>query len=250
MIIQIPPIDLDVDSIISKLSYVSAAITECRTQLAGKIPLIGFSGLPFTLLAYMIEGESSKVFSKARKQYYKNHEKFMSLVAFLESCIIRYVDEQIKAGAQLIQLFESHSDFVSVDMVEDLGNPIIRIAEEIKKQHPDIPITVYAKNANTSMIQLLSRSKYVDTFGVDWGLTGQQARSLYGENFTLQGNLNPSALHSSPDKLENLTNKMISSFVTDRENPRYIANLGHGIYPDSPIESVEKFIETIHSFKL
>lgn len=243
-------LDLNINSVCDKCQYVNNAITECRTQLAGKIPLIGFSGAPFTLLTYMIEGESSKVFSKSRAAFYQNKKDFGKMIQILSDIIVEYCRRQIDAGAQLIQLFESHALYICPEMSEMMGNSIISICNRLKETHPDVPLTVFAKDASKSLIDILNKCGNIDCFSIDWNRTGEEARNAYASNgitnYTLQGNLDPCVLYAEGDVIEEQTRKMIKSFGSKN----YISNLGHGIYLDMPIEGVLKYIETVHSIKI
>jgi len=242
-------LDLGVNSICTKLQYVYNAITECRTQLNGKIPLIGFSGAPFTLLTYMIEGESSKVFSKSRAAFYKDKQNFQNMITILSDIIVEYCRRQIDAGAQLIQIFESHALYICPEMADMMGASIVSICERLKSSHPETPLTVFAKDASNSLIDILNKCKSINNFSVDWNRTGKEAREVYGSNgkqFALQGNLDPTVLYASGDVIEEQVYKMVESFGS----ANYIANLGHGIYLDTPIEGVLKYIETVHKIKI
>ena len=122
------------------MSYVYAAITECRTQLAGKVPLIGFSGAPFTLLTYMIEGQGSKTFASSRAAFYKDNANFKTVLFLLSDIIIEYCSRQIQGGAQLIQIFESHALFICPEMVPIMSESVTRICTALKSKHPDVPM--------------------------------------------------------------------------------------------------------------
>lgn len=197
----------------------------------------------------MIEGETSKVFSKSRASFYKDNKNFSKMIDILADIIVEYCRRQIDAGAQLIQIFESHALYICPEMTEMMGASIISICQRLKETHPDVPLTVFAKDANNSLINVLNKSQFINTFSVDWNRTGEEARDVYGKNgktYTLQGNLDPTVLYASGDVIEEQTKKMVKSFG----GKNYIANLGHGIYLDTPIEGVLKYIETIHSIKI
>lgn len=236
-------LDTDVTSVCEKLGYVYAAITECRLQLNGRVPLIGFSGCPFTLLGYMMEGGGSKTYSKTRAAFYNNFEKFENMIMILSDLIIEYLNRQIQAGAQLVQLFESNAVYISPPMVACFSKSIKKIANKVKERNPDIPITVFAKDANKSLIDGLKDTKSIDVFSVDWSRTGEEAREAYGDKFTLQGNLDPATLYASEDVIKDATSAMINSFGSTK----YIANIGHGVYPDIPITGVKAFVDAVHA---
>jgi len=241
--------DINITSICDKLSYVYNSLTHCRKELNGKIPLIGFSGAPFSLLGYMIEGKSSKTWAKTRATFYKYRDNFEEFINFMSNVIIEYCVRQIHGGAQLIQIFESNGMYISPEMVDICGSAIVKVVAGIKKQCPDSLVTVFCKDANNEMVALLSKCEFINVFSVDWSRTPKEARKIYSQNgieFSLQGNLDPPILYSDPETVKDLTIKMVQEFGTSK----YIANLGHGVYPDIPIKGVEAFIEAVHSVKI
>ncbi|CAF1232951.1 unnamed protein product [Rotaria sordida] len=209
-----------------ELKYVYDAITLTRHTLDGRCPLIGFSGAPWTLMSYMIEGKGSETHAKAKKWLYTYVEDSHDLLQFLTHFIIDYLVEQVCAGAQLLQLFESHC-------VRDLLS---------RRQIPHVPLIIFAKDAHYALDELCSSS--FDVVGLDWTITRKQIRTLREKypNITLQGNLDPCALYASQNDLEKMIKQMIEIFGTKN----YIANLGHGIYPDANIDNVKYFVDTIH----
>ncbi|CAF1065198.1 unnamed protein product [Rotaria sordida] len=231
-----------------ELKYVYDAITLTRHTLDGRCPLIGFSGAPWTLMSYMIEGKGSETHAKAKKWLYTYVEDSHDLLQFLTHFIIDYLVEQVCAGAQLLQLFESHCECLNHDLFVRFSLPYLRqIAKGVRdllsrRQIPHVPLIIFAKDAHYALDELCSSS--FDVVGLDWTITRKQIRTLREKypNITLQGNLDPCALYASQNDLEKMIKQMIEIFGTKN----YIANLGHGIYPDANIDNVKYFVDTIH----
>ena len=217
-----------------ELKYVYDAITLTRSRLNGRVPLIGFSGAPWTLFAYMIEGGTSKTQSKAKKWLYKHESESLRLLNCLTDLIIVYLIEQIRAGAQLVQIFESHLGYLTPDLFSKFSLPFLqRIVQQVRAglraTNIDlVPIIFYGKDGDHFAIEQLAKGEnYFDVISVDWTMSPRFARQLVGEDVTLQGNLDPCALYSEPAKLDRLVKEMIDRFGKEK----HIANLGHGIYP-------------------
>ncbi|RZF46735.1 hypothetical protein LSTR_LSTR002598 [Laodelphax striatellus] len=229
-----------------KLGYVGEAITMTRKQLEGKVPLIGFTGAPWTLMCYMIEGGGSKTMSKAKKWIYKSPQETKKLLSLLTDVIVDYLVMQANAGAQLLQVFESNAEYLGPDQFDEFSLPYLkqiayRVKEKIGCELGTVPMTVFAKGAHYAL-EKLGQSGY-EVVGIDWTVDPVEARKRVGPNVTLQGNLDPCALYAPKETLEKMAKTMAEKFGKHR----YIANLGHGIYPDVPPENVEIFINAIHS---
>lgn len=227
-----------------ELNYVFEAITLTRHKLEGKVPLIGFSGAPWTLMTYMIEGGGSKTMSKAKHWLYKYPEESKQLLEILTNVIVDYLVGQAKAGAQLLQIFESNAEYLDLDLFNEFALPYINKIHEnvklkLKEINCDVPMTIFAKGAHYALEQL-STTNY-DIVGLDWTIEPSYARSIV-KNKTLQGNLDPCALYAPKDQLRKLGTQMAKEFG----KTRYIANLGHGIYPDMDPEHVQVLINAIH----
>ncbi|CAB3985392.1 Uroporphyrinogen decarboxylase [Paramuricea clavata] len=226
------------------LGYLMDAITLTRHKLEGKVPLIGFSGAPWTLMAYMIEGGGSKTTSNAKKWLYKHSEATSLLLQKLTNVIVDYLVAQVRAGAQMLQVFESCAECLSPYLFTLYAFPHLEeIAVRVKQRlgKDAVPMVIFAKGASYA-IRELSQSSY-DVIGLDWTVPVEDAR-LQAPNCVLQGNLDPCGLYASKDDLIRATKSMVRSFGTKK----YIANLGHGIYPDMDPEQVKIFIDTIHSY--
>nr|BAN21087.1 uroporphyrinogen decarboxylase [Riptortus pedestris] len=227
-----------------ELSYVMEAITLTRHKLRGRVPLIGFSGAPWTLMGYMIEGGGSKTMSKSKKWLYEHPAESKKLLSILTSVVSDYLVGQAKAGAQLLQVFESNAEYLGPELFNEFALPCIRdISEKVKRELGDdkVPMTIFAKGAHYSLEEL-AQSGY-EVVGIDWTVDPSLARLKVGSNVTLQGNLDPCALYADNEQLAQRTHQMVDKFGKQR----YIANLGHGIYPDMDPAKVEVFLKAIHS---
>lgn len=231
-----------------ELGYVFDAITLTRQTLEGKVPLIGFSGAPWTLMAYMVEGGSSSTFSKPRSWLYAHPDESKRLLELLTDTIITYLVGQVKAGAQLLQVFESHAGVLTHDVFRQFSLPYLtKIAHEVKKQTSElgyeVPMIVFAKDAHYG-VEDLAKTEY-DVIGLDWTIDPGSAREIaskYGKS--LQGNLDPANLYASTDNIKEATKLMLQKFG----KKSYIANLGHGMYPDMDPEHLKAFVDAVHEF--
>ena len=224
------------------LSYVTEAIHLVKRALNGKAPLIGFAGAPWTVLSYMIEGQGSKTFSKARKFLYTEPELSHQLLEKITQSTINYLKAQIEAGADMLQLFDSWAGILSPDQYREYGIPYLeKICASIGN---DTPIIVFAKGANFALKDLSELS--CDVIGIDWNMEISDVKSQITDK-TLQGNLDPALLYSDTAAVKDATTAMLNAFGPDR----HIANLGHGVYPDTPLDSVKAFINTVkeHRFE-
>lgn len=235
--------DIDVNQ---SLGYVFEAITLTRHKLEGKCPLIGFSGAPWTLMSYMIEGGGSTTMSKAKKWLYTYQEDSHKLLQILTDVIVKYLVGQVVAGAQLLQVFESHAGILGPGTFSRFALPYIRQisarvkADLVQKGLQPVPMIIFAKDAHYALPEL-SESGY-EIISIDWTIDPRSARKQVGPNVGLQGNLDPCALYSSPDDINESVKEMLKAFGTQR----YIANLGHGMYPDFDPERLREFVDAVH----
>ncbi|XP_026326446.1 uroporphyrinogen decarboxylase [Hyposmocoma kahamanoa] len=231
---------------VSRLAYVGDAITLTRHKIEGKVPLIGFTGAPFTLMGYMIEGGGSKTMSKTKEWLEKYPKDVHKLLSLLTRVIIDYLVMQVESGAQLLQVFESSADHLTREQFIEISAPYLKdIRSGVKKQLDDkkidqVPMTVFAKGGGHSL-DIQAQLGY-ETIGLDWTINPVEARKIIGDNVTLQGNLDPQDLYKSPEEIKRLTIEMVQKFGKHR----YIANLGHGITPQTPLESMTAFTEAVH----
>lgn len=244
---ELSKLNFDVD-VTQQLDYVYKAITMTRYNLDGKVPLIGFSGGPWTLMGYMIEGGGSKTLSKAKKWLYQYPLDSHQLLESLSNVIVKYLVEQVKAGAQMLQIFESSAGYLTQNHFTQFLLPYLRkISSDVREKLSgegiaQVPMVIFAKDAHYAIEQLGDDSHMFEVVGLDWTINPQKARSLVDKNITLQGNMDPCALYSEPDDIDAMVQQMIEDFGTKN----YIANLGHGIYPDTKTENVTTFVNAVH----
>lgn len=231
---------LKVADAVADLGYVMEAIRITKKELAGRVPLIGFAGAPFTIFTYMIEGGGSKTFSKARKMMYQAPELCHLLLQKITDSTIAYLNEQVKAGVDIVQVFDSWAGILPPEHYSKFSAPYI---SQICDAITDVPKTIFAKGAFFARKELGQMK--CDVIGLDWTMNPQESRILVGENKTLQGNLDPCALYGSYDTIRRETNAMLGAFG----GQRHIANLGHGVYPDTEPDKVKCFIETVKEWR-
>lgn len=220
--------------------YTIEAIRITKKALDGRVPLIGFAGAPFTMLCYMVEGGGSKTFSKSKKLLFSEPEAAHMLLQKITDSTIDYLKGQVAAGADLVQVFDSWAGMLSPQAYEEFSIPYMKqIADAIQ----NVPVTLFGKGAFYARRSMASLNCQV--IGTDWNMDPQESRALVG-NKTLQGNLDPCVLYGSHDFIEKETRAMIRSFGSQR----YIANLGHGVYPDTDPMKVKHFVETVQSFDI
>jgi uroporphyrinogen decarboxylase len=224
-----------------RLGYVLEAIKLTNKELAGRVPLIGFAGAPWTIFCYMTEGQGSKTFSKARKILYTNPTLAHELLNRITEVTIQYLKAQIKAGAHMIQVFDSWAGILGEQQYAEFG---LKYLDKIAKAINEVPVTLFAKGAYNSVVDLAKMD--CNTVGVDWNMKMDDIRNAIGDTRTLQGNLDPCALYATHKEVEALTTNMLDSF----KSRRHIVNLGHGVYPDVDPEKVKTFIKTVKSYEI
>ncbi len=226
------------NSAADKLEYVFEALDFTVKNLDKRVPLIGFSGAPWTLFAYMIEGSGSKTFSKAKKFLYQEPEASHLLLEKITETIIAYLKLKIRHGVDLVQIFDSWAGILSPDQYKEFGLPYIaQICSAIRR----VPITVFAKGAWFALDQIGELDCQV--VGLDWNTYPSVAREVLGDKRVVQGNADPCLLYSNPENIREQTIKMIKEF-----GHHHIVNLGHGVYPDTPLDNVKAFVQTVKEF--
>lgn len=235
----------DVDNIVvapeENLEYVFEAIRLTKKELNQRVPLIGFAGAPWTILAYMVEGSGSKTFSKAKQFLYKEPKLSHALLEKITLSTINYLKAQVKAGANIIQLFDSWAGILGPEQYSEFAMKYIKIiCDEINEL---VPVTVFAKDAWFALEEM--KDLNCATIGLDWTIKPQLARKIIGSTKTLQGNADPCLLFADDKTIVEKTQNMIREFGVNR----YIANLGHGLYPDLSKEKVKLFVDTVKQYR-
>ncbi|MDZ7934253.1 MAG: uroporphyrinogen decarboxylase [Emticicia sp.] len=223
-----------------ELAYVLKAIDIVKKELNGRVPLLGFAGAPFTIFCYMVEGKGSKTFSIAKKMLYSDPELAHLLLQKITDTTIAYLKAQAKHGADLVQIFDSWAGILSPDQYRKFSLPYIaQICDAIN----EVPVTVFAKGAFFARKEMSNLK--CEVIGLDWNMDISESRRMIPHK-TLQGNLDPCVLYGSFKDIEKHTKKMIKNFG----GQKYIANLGHGVYPDTDPDKVKCFIDTVKNYTI
>jgi uroporphyrinogen decarboxylase len=224
----------------SELKFVTDAIRLTKKELNGRVPLIGFAGAPWTIFAYMTEGSGSKTFSVARRMLYAQPQFSHRLLDMITESTIAYLKAQIEAGADMVQIFDSWAGVLGPEQYSEFSLRYIRtICEAIT----EVPVTVFAKGAGFALGEMSSLP--CRTIGLDWQMDIRKSRSILGNQFTLQGNADPCLLYAPEEVIQKGVEEMLSAFG---EFP-HIANLGHGLYPDTNPDKVRFFIQAVKNYR-
>jgi uroporphyrinogen decarboxylase len=225
-----------------ELGYVMDAIKATKEKLNDEIPLIGFAGSPWTILCYMVQGQGSKNFDKAKEFCFTQPVLAHQLLMKITDTTIAYLKAKVKAGVNAVQIFDSWGGMLSpTDYQEFSWQYINRIIEALKN---DAPVIAFGKGCWFAL-QEMAKSN-ASALGVDWTCSPRNARYLTGGNVTLQGNFDPSRLLSPPAEIKKMVTEMINNFGKDK----YIVNLGHGILPNIPVENAKAFIDAVKEYKV
>ncbi len=224
------------------LGYVLDALTATRHALGGRVPLFGFCGAPWTLMAYMIEGGGSKTFSRSKAWLYRFPDESHALLGLLTEALIDFLMAQIEAGAQIVQIFDTWAGLLSPDQYAAFCLPYLqRIGDALEAARPEAPRVLFARGAHAMLGRLADLPYHVHS--LDWTADPAVARAAAQGRCALQGNLDPCALYAAPAAIRAHTRRMLESF-----GPwGYIANLGHGLHPDHDPEHVGAFVDAVHA---
>ncbi len=237
--------DIDVlitEGVEESLKYVTDALSLTKKELNNRVPLIGFAGAPWTILCYMIEGKGSKTWDRAKQFAYTQPELAHQLLQKITSITINYLKAQAKAGADIVQVFDSWSGILSPADFKIFAQPyLIQIADALKD---NVPVILFPKGSWYALKELSESS--ASGLGIDWCITPQFARKLTGNNITLQGNFDPAKLLAPIPEIKKDVKEMIDAFGVQN----YIANLGHGITPNVPVDHARAFVDAVKEYEL
>lgn len=225
------------------LAYVMDAVALVRQELNSSVPLIGFSGSPWTLFTYMIEGGSSKTFSKAKKLIYQEPALAHKLLEKLADTVTEYLNAQIESGAQIVQIFDTWGGALSSDAFREFSLRYMeRIVSGLTRENEGrrVPAILFSKGCNTQLEALANTG--CDALGVDWTITLQEARERVGNRVALQGNMDPSILLSDPAVIRREVGHTLASFG---QGEGHVFNLGHGITPDVDPDNLQALISAV-----
>lgn len=223
------------------LPFIKETIQLIRSELAPTVPLIGFSGAPFTLASYLIEGKPTREFIKTKSFMYQEPKAWNVLMTKLSNAIISYLDFQIQSGVQVIQLFDSWAGYLSVADYQQYVLPYSKcIFGTLKSSHPTVPLIHFGTNTTAFLEQFASVD--CDVVGVDWRMPVNRAWEMIGDK-AIQGNLDPVVLLSDFPVIQQKVDELFA-LLPKREG--YIFNLGHGVLPDTPIKNLIRLVEYVH----
>ena len=226
------------------LRYVTDAVSLIRHELNGKVPLIGFSGSPWTLSTYMVEGGSSKDFRYVKGMLYENPKALHRLLDTLAQSVVAYLNAQIEAGAQAVMIFDTWGGALSPEAYREFSLDYMQqIVSQLKRSHDGqtIPVTLFTKGG-AQWIEAIAATG-CDAIGLDWTININEARQRVGDKVGLQGNMDPCTLYASADVIRQAVKKIITDFGP---NPGHVFNLGHGIHPAINPDHLGVVIDTVH----
>lgn len=226
------------------LPYVLNAVKTIRRELNGRVPLIGFSGSPWTLATYMIEGGSSRDFRRAKEMLYNQPELMHQLLSVLAQSIIAYLNGQIRAGAQAVQIFDTWGGALSHAAYQEFSLRYMQqIVAGLVPEHEGrrVPVILFTKGGG-QWLELLANTG-ADCLGLDWTTDIGQARARVGKQVALQGNMDPGILYASPDRIRAEVGAILESYG---QGAGHVFNLGHGITPEVDPSHAGAFIRAVH----
>ena len=224
-----------------ELGYVFEAVKMTKKELNNRVPLIGFAGAPWTLLCYAVQGQGSKNFDRAKAFCYQQPELAKELLQKITTTTIAYLREKIKAGADVIQLFDSWGGLLSPADYQIFSWPYLQ--QIVDALSGTVPVIVFGKGCWFAL-QEMSKSGAA-ALGIDWTCTARNARYLSGGQIALQGNFDPSRLLSPIPEIKVQVKQMINDFGKER----YIVNLGHGILPNIPVDHAKAFVDAVKEYQ-
>lgn len=229
-----------------ELQYVMNAVRTIRKNLQGQVPLIGFSGSPWTLATYMVEGGSSKAFTKIKKMAFSDPHALHLLLDKLADSVILYLNAQIAAGAQSVMVFDTWGGVLSPRDYQDFSlQYMAKIVDGLTRESDGrrVPVTLFTKNGGTWLESIAKTG--CDCIGLDWTIDIADAKKRVGDQVALQGNMDPSMLYAQPERIEQEVQTILSGFG---RGPGHVFNLGHGIHLDVPPENAKVFVDAVHKY--
>ena len=218
------------------------ALSLTKKELNGRVPLIGFAGAPWTILCYMVEGKGSKTWDKAKQFAYSQPKLAHGLLQKISMVTIDYLKAQVKAGADIVQVFDSWAGSLSPEDFKIFAQPyLFQITKALKDT---APVILFPKGAWYALKELSEGD--ASGIGIDWTITPHEARELTGNKITLQGNFDPARLLAPIPQIKKWVKEMIDGFGAQN----YIANLGHGISPNVPVAHAKAFVDAVKEYKM
>jgi len=223
----------------NKLTYVYETIKLLKQQLPEDKALIGFTGAPWTLATYMIEGQGTKTYNICKKMMYSNPKLLHKILKKVTEVVKLYMQKQIESGADVVQIFDSWAAAIEPSKYDEFSwQYMIEIAEFLKERYPQVPVILFPKGVPAFLDNVYGN---FDVFGVDWGTPMTLAKEKLGSKYVLQGNMEPCRLYS-----KEATTECVEALQDIMGGKRHIFNLGHGILPDVPVENAIHFVDECH----
>jgi uroporphyrinogen decarboxylase len=233
----------------ASLDYVFKAVTQIRGAINGRVPLIGFSGSPWTLACYMVEGAGSREFHTVKKMLYSRPDLMHRILDINAKAVTAYLNAQIDAGAQAVMIFDSWGGALADGAYQTFS---LQYMQQIlaglqrEKDGVCIPAVVFTKGGGIWLDQMADIG--ADALGLDWTVNLGTARALVGDRVALQGNLDPAILFAAPEQIAAEVERSLTAYGTPSNGHGHVFNLGHGISQFTPPESVTAMVEAVHSF--
>ena len=227
-----------------ELQYVMNAVRTIRKELKGEVPLIGFSGSPWTLATYMVEGGTSKAFTKIKKMAFADPQILHALLDKLADSVIDYLNAQIAAGAQSVMIFDTWGGVLSTRDYKDFSlQYMAKIVDGLQRSYEGkkVPVTLFTKNGGQWIESIADTG--CDAIGLDWTIDMADAKSRVGDRVALQGNMDPSMLYAGPERIREEVSIILDSYG---KGNGHVFNLGHGIHLDVPPENAKVFVDAVH----
>ena len=227
----------------SDLGYVMDAVSTIRTALNGKVPLIGFSGSPWTLATYMVEGGSSKTFATIKAMMFDEPKMLHQILEVLADSVIAYLNAQIQSGAQAVQIFDTWGGVLTPrDYQEFSLRYMAKIVDGLIKEYDGrkVPCILFTKGGGQWLEAMADTG--ADALGLDWTMNIDEARARVGNRVALQGNMDPAVLYASPERIRQEVGSILAAYG---KGTGHIFNLGHGIHPEIKPEHAEAFIKAV-----
>ena len=233
----------------ASLDYVFKAVTQIRTEINGRVPLIGFSGSPWTLACYMVEGAGSREFHTVKKMLYTRPDLMHHILETNARAVAQYLNAQIDAGAQAVMIFDSWGGALADGAYQEFSlNYMRQILGQLQREKDGvrIPAIVFTKGGGLWLDEMADIG--ADALGLDWTVNLGRARALVGDRVALQGNLDPAILFAAPEQIRAEVERSLTAYGAPAAGQGHVFNLGHGISQFTPPESVTAMVEAVHSF--
>jgi uroporphyrinogen decarboxylase len=238
---------LPIPDVATELRYVTDAISLTKKELNNKIPLIGFSGSPWTLATYMVEGGSSKDFQMIKKMLFAEPALLHLLLKKLTAAIVDYLNAQIIAGADVVMIFDTWGGVLTPRDYQLFSlNYMNEIVKQLTREHEGkrVPVIIFTKGGGQWLERIADST--CDAIGLDWTVDISAARQRVGDRVALQGNMDPGILHAAPERIRREAQEILAAYGT---GPGHVFNLGHGINQYVPPENVQVLVEAVHEYR-